>query len=134
MSDFIINPTWRFWYFVVAATWSLIYGFAAFHIHGAPVPKGFKRSFPKGWQLFHQIWLNLLGAAMGWLAGWVVLNRWLACPSFMCADEPKFATIALALAAFIGMVGLLPMAVVTGVTALKSVAEAYFEKLTGMDK
>lgn len=134
MSDLIINPTWRFWYLVIAAIWSVIYGLAAFHIHGAPAPAGFKWDFPKGWKLFHQIWLNLLGAAMGWLAGWVVLNRWLACPSFMCADEPKFATIALALAAFIGMAGLLPMTVVTGVAALKSVVETYFQKLTGLSK
>jgi hypothetical protein len=133
MTDIITNPNWR-WYFLAAAIGSLIYGFAAFHIHGAPAPKGFKRSFPKGWQFFHQIWLNFLGAAMGWLAGWVVLNRWLACPSFMCADEPRFSTVVLAIGAYIGMVGLLPYTVLTGVAALKSVLETYFQKLTGTSK
>jgi hypothetical protein len=133
MADIITNPNWRCWYFVAAAIGSLIYGFAAFHIHGVPVPKGWKRGFPIGWQLFHQIWLNFLGAAMGWLAGWVVLNRWLACPTFMCADEPRFATAVLAIAAFIGMVGLMPLTVVTGVTGMKAVVETYFKKITGTE-
>ena len=121
MADIITNPNWRCWYFVVAFVASAIYGIFAFQIHRAPVSrkekaeraaKGEKADYSyiyTGWPRAHQHWLNFLGAAMGWLAGWVVLNRWLACPTFMCADEPRFATVVLALAAFVGMVGLLPV-------------------------
>jgi hypothetical protein len=71
---------------------------------------------------------------MGWLAGWVVLNRWLACPSFMCSDEPRIATAVLAVGAFVGMVGYMPAAIMSGVSALKAVVETYFNTLTGQTK
>jgi hypothetical protein len=126
MPDIITNPNWRCCYLVAAAVGSFIYGYFAVQIFQVE-PR------PRGWQRFHQHWLNFLGAVMGWTAGWVVLNRWLACPSFMCADEPRFATGVLAVGAFVGMAGMLPLTVLTGVAALKAVVETYFNKLTGQD-
>lgn len=109
----ITNPYWRCGYFAIAFAISLIFGIWAFEIHNV-TPK------PKGWVFAHQVWLNFLCAFAGWLAGWVVVNRWLACPSFMCADEPKFATAVVALVALIGMTGLLPVTIVNGIRGLEN--------------
>jgi hypothetical protein len=127
MPDIITNSNWRCWYFLAAVIGSLIYGYFAAQIFQVD-PR------PKGWQRFHQHWLNFLGAVMGWTAGWVVLNRWLSCPAFMCADEPRFSTAVLAVAAFIGMAGLMPQTIVTGVASMKAVVETYFKKITGTDE
>jgi hypothetical protein len=52
----------------------------------------------------------------------------------MCADEPRLATAVLAIGAFVGMVGLMPKTIVSGVEALKAATEVYFNKLTAQDK
>jgi hypothetical protein len=116
----ITNPNWRCGYFVAAILMSGAYGAFAFRIHqwkNEDIPRWF-------WPRFHQHWFNFACAFGGWLAGWVVINRWLACPSFMCADEPKFATGVLALGAIIGMTGYLPLTIVKGIQALEKALSA----------
>jgi hypothetical protein len=138
VSNIVLNSHWLCIYFVVATAWSVVYGICAFRIHGVKVVKGFPRPLFfagfRGWQLVHQLWMNFLGSLAGWLAGWVVINRWLSCPTFMCADEPRLATAVLAIGAFVGMVGLMPKTIVSGVEALKAATEVYFNKLTAQDK
>jgi hypothetical protein len=146
VTSIVNDPAWRCWYFVIAFIASCIYGIFAFQIHRAPLSRRAKAEkvaqgetldnsdIYTGWPRAHQHWFNFLGSMMGWLAGWVVLNRWLACPTFMCADEPRFATAVLAVGAFVGMTGYIPSAIMSGVAALKAVVETYFNKLTGLEK
>ena len=100
-------------YLCLAVIGSMIYGFGAFRIHGDD-PK------VQGWQRLHQYWFNGAGAAVGWLAGWVVLLRWLSCPGYVCRGEPTGWTILLAVLAFVGITGYLPMTIVKAITELRT--------------
>jgi hypothetical protein len=111
----ITNPHWKCGYFAIAFLMSGAYGLAAFKIHRwhpNDIPPWF-------WPRLHQYWFNFLCAFAGWFAGWFVINRWLGCISFICADEPRFATCVLALAAIIGMTGLLPYTIMNGIHGLE---------------
>jgi len=99
----VTNPAVCWGYFGVAVIGSLAYGFVAPTIFGV-VPKQTR------WRIawWHQFWFNSVGAAIGWIAGWAVIVRWLGCHAFVCKDEPGAWTIVLAAAAFVGVTGHLP--------------------------
>jgi hypothetical protein len=81
-------------YVSVAIFFSVIYGLAAFKIWGGDPHLS----------RWHQHWFNFVGAAVGWIAGYVVFTRW-----FLLDESPNFATITLLLIAFVGVTGHLPM-------------------------
>jgi len=100
-------------YLGVAVIGSLVYGFGAFRIHGESTPRA------QGWPRRHQYWFNGAGAAVGWLAGWVVIQRWLGC-EYVCIGEPTGWTILLAVLAFVGVTGFLPLTLMSTIAALKA--------------
>jgi hypothetical protein len=106
-------------YLALAATASLIYAFKAFGIHGVKAP-------PEDAPRRHQYWFNGVGAAVGWLSGWVVLRRWLSCDGFVCVGEPNGWTILLAVVAFVGVTGYLPMTLLHTIAALRALLDKVF--------
>ena len=107
-----LRPSLPVAYLVVAVIASATYGLGCFKIHGEVTPVA------KGWPRVHQYWFNGVGAAVGWFAGWVVLQRWLFSPSD--ASEPTGWTIVLALVAFVGMTGHLPTVLMQSIVALRA--------------
>jgi len=83
-------------YLIIAIIGTLFYGFGAFKIWC--VDPG-----PWGIHHWHQYWLNLVGAAVGWIAGFPVFQGWI-----LNGERPTGATIFLLLLAFIGVTGTLP--------------------------
>jgi hypothetical protein len=109
----IANPVVHWGYLGLSVAGSLAYGFGAFAAFGVD-PN------PRHGAWLHQIWFNLVGAAVGWLAGWVVLVRWLSCARFACHDEPMFSTIVLLVVAFVGITGHLPLTIAKGLDGLSA--------------
>lgn len=87
-------------YALLAILGTVFYGFGCFAIFGdAAVPPAHR---------IHQHWFNIVGAVVGWLAGWPPFNEW-----FVLGLTPTFATIVLLVIAFIGVTGHLPLAFMT---------------------
>jgi hypothetical protein len=107
-------------YLAIAVAGSLMCGFGAFKIHGEFPQKA------KGWPRWHQYWFNGAGAAVGWLAGWVVLVRWLSCSRFVCHDEPTGWTILLVILAFVGVSGYLPLLAMQTIVVLRALLAKIF--------
>jgi hypothetical protein len=93
-------------YGLVAVGMSLFYGFRACAIFGVSVD-----NHPRSWR-FHQFWLNFLGSAVGWVAGWAVLRPTIECASLGCSLSLAPSAVALFLLAFIGVTGYLPATIV----------------------
>ena len=108
-------------YAAIATVVSLIFGIFADKLHGV--------TKPTGWPLAYSIWFNSTGAATGWLSGWVVLIRWLSCPGYVCSGEPKGWTILLAVIAFVGISGYLPLSVITSIGYLRAVINKLIQSL-----
>jgi hypothetical protein len=115
----ISNPCLRWGYFCGALILSVSYGLGCYAALDAPKPNNFIARL-------HQFWFNTIGAATGWLAAWVVIVRWLSCPSFVCRDEPSGWTILLAVIAFIGITGHLPLAVISSISYLRALLSKLF--------
>jgi hypothetical protein len=98
----IDSPAAHWVYFILAVAGSIWYGITAYKVFDVqPVdPCGSVKRI-------HQFWFNTFGAAVGWLAGWVVLFRWL---SRSATDEPSAWMILVAVVAFVGITGHLPLA------------------------
>jgi hypothetical protein len=80
----------------------------------------------------HQIWLNFLGSAVGWVCLWFVAVKLV--PQFERApDLVSFGWehAALALVAFIGVTGYLPFTVVNLAVGLGTLMKAVGEKVGG---
>lgn len=107
-----LKPVLGWGYFCVAVIFSVSYGLGCYTALNAPKPD-------KPVARLHQLWFNTIGAAAGWLAAWVVLVRWLSCPGFVCRDEPTGWTILLALFAFIGITGHLPLTVTSSISYIR---------------
>jgi hypothetical protein len=106
-------PPW--WYTIPAILFSLFYGLSAFKIFDAP-------TCGKHWTwVIHQIWFNLLGAATGWSALWVLYLR--------AAHQDPFDiwNLLLFVLAFIGITGHMPRTIVGLVLAPGEI----FAKLVG---
>jgi hypothetical protein len=82
-------------YVVIAILGTLAYGLGTFAIWGDP---GFAKV-----HRWHQHWFNMVGAAIGWIAGYPVFQGWI-----LSGERPTGATIFLLLLAFIGVTGTLP--------------------------
>lgn len=115
---FAVNSPWVHWgYFAAATIGSLALGLGAYKIHGGPDPS--EKLYRRWWQRF----FNTIGAAAGWLAGWVVLVRWLGCDGFVCQNEPSGWTMLLAAVAFAGISGQLPYSLMVSIEALRAVVD-----------
>ncbi len=109
-----VNDPWVHWgYFFAATVGSLTLGLGAYRIHGETEPR--ESDARRWWQKF----FNTVGAAAGWLAGWVVLVRWLGCAGFVCDGEPSGWTMLLAVIAFAGISGQLPFSLMVSIDALR---------------
>lgn len=123
----ISNPCVYWTYLAVAIVMSVTYGigcYTALQVRKEDMPK------TRG-EWWHQFWLNGLGVAVGWLAGWVVIVRWLSCHGFVCQGEPGGWTILLALVAFAGMTGHLPLTLITSIAAIRALLAKWFPAETG---
>lgn len=110
----VADPIVHWGYFFLALIGSLAYGLDAFVAFG--VPRSPKPPNYGAW--LHQVWFNVAGAGVGWLAGWVVLVRWLSCERSVCPNEPRFSTIFLLGVAFMGVTGHLPFTIARGLHGL----------------
>ena len=112
-------------YLVSAVIASATYGLGCFKIHGEFKPAAI------GWPRKHQYFFNATGAAVGWLAGWVVLVRWLSCSGFVCQGEPTGWTILLAVLAFVGVTGHLPLVLMQSIAALRELLKKIWDLTAG---
>jgi hypothetical protein len=120
----LINDPWVYWgYTAIASTSSLLHGIGAYAIHNV---EG-KQHDPPARQAW-QKWFNASGSAVGWIAGWVVLVKWLGCAGFVCAGEPAGWTIVLAAFAFAGIAGQLPYSLMVSIDSLRAVIDRYFPR------
>jgi hypothetical protein len=110
-------------FILIAAAFSIFYGFAATSIFKVETSK------KKSWR-FHQWWLNFLGSAVGWVATWFLLQKVIA-----VADSPSTVSIqwsdaALFFLAFVGVTGFFPFSVVSVLQVLRDIAA----KIAGLGK
>ena len=99
---------------VVAAAFSLFYGFKASQIFGVD-HAGKTRS----WK-FHQFWLNFAGSVTGWLILWVAIRR----VNIVLGSSQAFkmSDFILFLVAFVGITGFLPLSVVSFIQGIRDIA------------
>ena len=105
-------PGWfeiAFW--SVAVVVSLFLGFFCFAIHGLD-----RKSYKLPAKI-QQVWLNFVGALVGWMALWFLVRQWWGAWSLpsLYPEVPvhwTWADFGLALVAFVGISGYLPYAVI----------------------
>jgi hypothetical protein len=112
-------------YVVVAIIASCLYGCFAVEIFQATPPAHLGGKGPRSWRI-HQWWLNFAGSAVGWLCLWFVGVQVYTGGWF----DWGYAT--LALVAFIGVTGYMPMAVVGLVVGLAKGVGAMLGKVSGL--
>ena len=95
----------------VALAFSVFYGANAAAIF--QVPEVDKLS----WRL-HQFWLNFLGSLVGWAAAAFFFTRLLAAVASGKPVQFDWSSIGLALVAFVGVTGFLPVTVVTLINSI----------------
>ncbi len=76
---------------------------------------------PKPW-IWHQRWLNFVGALAGWLALWILVKAFGACLYSACGVEFGAIHAVGALIAFVGITGYLPSTVVSLVAGVGGLA------------
>ncbi len=104
-------------YLACAVLGSSLLGLGAYKIHVPPESPQDKEMGARRWW---QKWFNFTGAAVGWVAGWVVLVRWFGCEGFVCQGEPTGWTILLAAIAFAGIAGFMPQALAGSLNAISA--------------
>ncbi len=103
----IIPTSFEYAYWAVALIVSLFLGFGCFSVHGAN-----KEGSDWVWRA-GQVWLNFVGAFVGWIALWFLARQWWGV--WQVPSDPAksvqltLSDIGLALTAFIGITGYLPM-------------------------
>ena len=103
--------TCAFWTLALIA--SIFFGLKAFDLFGVST-KG-----RTGAWLVHQFWLNFLGSAFGWTAGWFIIRKvWLSLDATGPMDFGWLDAVWIAVA-FVGMTGYLPYVVVSVLADIK---------------
>ena len=100
---------------------SLFFGLKACEIFGVP--------WPKHWAgRVYLFWFNFFGSLLGWGALAVLCHRLLPCFSATCSVDLGLSTFALALVAFAGVTGHIPMATMGIFRGLADIAQHMFSK------
>jgi hypothetical protein len=100
-SELNVSPSDVFLALAVIA--SLFFGFAACSIFAVPWPKSFAGRL-------YLFWFNFCGSLVGWGALAILGDRYWPCVSGSCAVQAAFSDFALALVAFAGVTGHIPLA------------------------
>lgn len=106
---------------IVALVFSFFFGLKAREIFSVPKPK--EKS-----QRFYLFWFNFFGSLVGWLALWVILFKILRCVGGACQIGVELGDLVLALVAFAGITGHLPMATMGIFSGLGNIANSLFKK------
>jgi len=107
-------------YWLIALVASALYGWHAVTIFIQPPQPGETRR-PTAW-VWHQRWLNFVGALVGWVALWFLFRGFGSCFLASCAGEFSGVYAVVALVAFIGITGYLPNTVVSLVAGVGALA------------
>jgi hypothetical protein len=108
----------------IAVAASLFFGFKACEIFGVP--------WPRHWAgRLYLFWFNFSGSLLGWAALAVLCHRLLPCFSGTCSIDLGVSTFALALVAFAGVTGHIPMATMGIFRALANLAQRIFSRWFG---
>ena len=108
-------------FLAVAIAASLFFGLAACSIFAVSWP----RSFAGRLYLF---WFNFCGSLLGWGALAILGDRYWACVSGSCAVQVSFSDFALALVAFAGVTGHIPLATLGLFRGLAAFAASLLKK------
>jgi hypothetical protein len=111
-------------FLIAALVASAFFGFTACRIFSVPWPP----SVPGRIYLF---WFNFCGSIVGWSALAILADRYWPCIGGSCAVSVQFADFAVALVAFAGVTGHLPMATMGLFKGLHAVAAALLKKWFG---
>jgi len=106
---------------VAAVPFSIFFGLKACEIFSVPEPN--KKS-----QRFYLFWYNFFGSLVGWGALWVILFKILRCVDVSCQADVGIGDLMLALVAFAGITGHLPMATMGIFKGLQDLAIGLFKK------
>jgi len=106
---------------IVAFTFSFFFGWKACEIFSVAEPK-------KMSQRFYLFWFNFFGSLIGWFALWVILFKILRCVSGPCQAGVELGDLVLALIAFAGITGHLPMATNGIFSSLGDIAKTLYKK------
>jgi len=106
---------------IVAVVFSFFFGFNACEIFSVPKPE--KKS-----KCFYLFWFNFFGSIVGWAAFWIILFKILRYVDFSCQADIGFGDLVLALVAFAGITGHLPMATMGIFVSFGDLAKNLFKK------
>src|SRR2546429_7206408 len=114
-----------FWFTVgigiAGLVFSTFFGLKACEIFSVPKPKELSRRF-------YLVWFNFFGSAVGWFALWVILLKVLRCVEGPCQAGTELGDLLLALIAFAGITGHLPVATMGIFSGLRDVAKSLYKK------
>jgi hypothetical protein len=114
-----VNPSLVFVAIAVAA--SVFFGFAACRIFGVSWPKTLAGRL-------YLFWFNFCGSLVGWGALAILAYRYRSCVFGACAAQVELSDFALALVAFGGITGHIPLATMGLFRALGAFAASLLKK------
>lgn len=100
----------------VASVFSIFYAAKAVDIFGDNASQK-----PWAWKV-HQIWLNFIGSATGWIALWFLFQKIVVAMAMPGASSFDWSNVVLFFTAFIGITGFLPQCVVSLIRGLSEMA------------
>ena len=106
---------------IAGVLFSSFFGFKACEIFSVQKPKEFS-------QRLYLFWFNFFGSAVGWFALWVILFKVLSCVEGSCQTGTDFGDLLLALIAFAGITGHLPIATMGIFSGLRDIAKSLYKK------
>lgn len=110
-----------FVFVILALGFSLFFGCKACEIFSVPRPG--KKS-----QRFYLFWFNFCGSLVGWGALWLIIFKVVRCLEISCPAEISFGDLLLALVAFAGITGHVPMSTMGNFNSLAEVARNVLKK------
>ena len=112
--------TVAFWAFALLA--SVFYAWKCFDAFGVRTTEK-----PWGWWV-HQVWFNLSGSLVGWVATWFVVRKVWHCFAAGSCASPRWSDAALMVVALVGITGHLPYATAGALEGIRELAK----KVTGL--
>lgn len=107
-------------YLVIALIFSAFYALKAYDIFTSK--KLLENNTPT---IIHQIWLNFLGSAVGWICLWFVAKTIITAPE---PYKPDLHDIFMGFVAFAGVTGHLPSVVVSTMNSVAAFIKAFMDK------
>lgn len=132
ITQILSNPFIYYW--LVALTFSLFYGFKAVRIFMSI--KALEEDVPKksqSWHI-HQFWLNFSGSGVGWIILYFLVRNFLNLEQKDLFSEFNAGHIGLAFLAFVGITGYMPTTIITLVNSISLLIQKVADILANNSK